>query len=492
MLFNSYIFILLFLPLVLVCYYALGKSGNYRLTTGFLLLASLCFVGYQSIYSLMVLVGSIFINFILLKGMEQTAGEDAGKGRRKSLFIFGIVLNIGVLLVLKYVDFFTTNVNMALKTSIPALGLELPLGISFYTFAQIACLTDCYKGDRYDGYSLGEYAAFVSFFPKFIQGPIAHHSEIIDSFRNKASLKINYVNMCKGIYAFALGLAKKVLIADTLAKTVNIGYNNIAALNSWDALLVMVCYSLQIYFDFSGYCDMAYGIGYMLNMKLPINFNSPYKAETISDFWDRWHITLTRFFTRYLYIPLGGSRRGKTRTLINIMIVFLLSGLWHGANWTFVLWGALNGILMVFERVVPVKNWKLPGLLKQAVTFVIATFAWSIFRVDSLSQVWQLWNRLFRGGFGNIYKPITEGFMDLIEINVLRRAGVGSLLGGNTWILLVVFIIVLLLACFFMKNTQEKVEGMRLSMGKMTVTAVLMIWSIMSLAEISEFIYFNF
>ncbi|MDO4302509.1 MAG: MBOAT family O-acyltransferase [Bacillota bacterium] len=492
MLFNSYIFILLFLPVVLVCYYALGKNGNYRLTTGLLLLASLCFVGYQSVYSLMVLLGSVLINFCFLKGMEHVSGADEGKKTSKGIFILGIVFNIGILLLFKYFDFIAENINMAFGSRLPLLDLALPLGISFYTFAQIACLTDCYKGDRYDGYSLGEYAAFVSFFPKFIQGPIAHHSEIIDGFRNKSSLKINYVNMCKGIYAFALGLAKKVLIADTLAKTVNIGYNNIAALNSWDVLLVMVCYSLQIYFDFSGYCDMAYGIGYMLNMKLPINFNSPYKAETISDFWDRWHITLTGFFTRYLYIPLGGSRRGRTRTLINIMIVFLLSGLWHGANWTFILWGALNGIFMVFERVADVKAWRLPRLLKQGVTFAVTTFAWSIFRADSLSQVWQLWNQLFTGGFGSIYKPITEGFMDLIEVNVLFRVGAGSLLGGNIWILLVAFIVVLLLACFFMKNTQEKVEGMRLSMGKMAVTAVLMIWSIMSLAEISEFIYFNF
>ncbi len=492
MLFNSYIFILLFLPLVLVCYYVLGRSGNNRLTTGFLLLAGLCFVSYQSIYSTAVLLGSILVSFCFLKRLERPAGSDAENKARKRIYILGLVFHIGVLLLFKYFDFFSANINMVFGTRIPALNLEMPLGISFYTFAQIACLTDCYKRDRYDGYSLGEYAAFVSFFPKFIQGPIAHHSEIIAGFRDKAGLKMNYVNLCRGIYAFALGLAKKVLIADTLAKTVNIGYNNITALNSWDALLVMVCYSLQIYFDFSGYCDMAYGIGYMLNRKLPDNFNSPYQAISISDFWDRWHITLTRFFTRYLYIPLGGSRRGRARTLINIMIVFLLSGLWHGANWTFILWGALNGILMVFERVANVKSWRLPKLLKQTLTFVIVTFAWSIFRADSLPQVWQLWGQLFRGGFGQLYKPITEGFLDLIEINILYRAGVGSLLGGKGWILLVVFIAVLLLACFFMKNTQQKVETLKLSMGKMAVTVVLMIWSIMSLAEISEFIYFNF
>ena len=256
--------------------------------------------------------------------------------------------------------------------------------------------------------------------------------------------------------------------------------------------MVMVCYSLQIYFDFSGYCDMAYGIGYLLNIKLPINFNSPYKAESISDFWDRWHMTLTRFFTRYLYIPLGGSRKGNLRTLSNIMVVFLLSGLWHGANWTFILWGAFHGILKVFERIVDVKSWKIPRLLKQTITFVVVTFAWSIFRADSLAQFAQLCDRLVHGGFGRIYRPFTEGFMELVEVGILRRIGIVELLGGNQWILLVLFVAVLLLACFFMKNTQEKVENLKLTKWKMAVTVILLVWGILSLAEISEFIYSNF
>lgn len=496
MLFNSYVFILLFLPLVLIGYYALGKSGDCRRTTGFLLLAGLCFAGYQSIYSLAVLLVSILVNFWFLKWLE--------KRQSKAVLALGIAFNLGLLFVFKYLDFFIENLNLLLEALFPtgmqfplgaqlsSLSLILPLGISFYTFGQIAVLADCYSKKNYEKYTLCEYACYVSFFPKLIQGPIAFHNEIIPGLRDKNALKINYDNLCKGIYAFALGLGKKVLLADTLAKTVNIGYNNVGALNSWDAILVMVCYSLQIYFDFSGYCDMAYGIGYLLNMKLPVNFNSPYKAESISDFWDRWHMTLTRFFTRYLYIPLGGSRKGKIRTLVNIMIVFLLSGLWHGANWTFILWGAFHGILKVFERVVRVENWKLPGLLKRFITFVVVTFAWSIFRADSLSQLLLLWDRLFHGGFGRLYSPFIEGFADLVEVSVLRRIGIAGLLGGNQWILLAAFVVVLVLACFFMKNTQEKAENLKLTKWKMAVTIILMIWGIMSLAEISEFIYSNF
>lgn len=502
MLFNSYGFILLFLPLVLIGYYTLGKSGDNRWTTGFLLLAGLCFVGYQSIYSLAVLLVNIFLNFVFLKWLE--------KKQSKGILALGIAFNLSLLFLFKYLDFFTENLNLLLATmlpvgtvlpvgavlpvgtQLPVVSLILPLGISFYTFSQIAALADCYSKKNYEKYTLCEYACYVSFFPKLVQGPIAYHNEIIPGLRDKKALKINYDNMCKGIYAFALGLGKKVLLADTLAKTVNMGYNNVGALNSWDALLVMVCYSLQIYFDFSGYCDMAYGIGYLLNIKLPVNFNSPYKAESISDFWNRWHMTLTRFFTRYLYIPLGGSRKGYVRTLLNIMVVFLLSGLWHGANWTFILWGAFHGLLKVLERVFCVENWKLPGMLKRFVTFVAVTFGWSIFRADSLSQLMQLWDRLFRGGFGRLYSPFIEGFADLVEVSILRRIGIAGLLEGNQWILLAVFAAILVFACFFMKNTQEKVENLKLTKWKMAVTVVLMIWGIMSLSEISEFIYSNF
>lgn len=490
MLFNSYIFILLFLPLVLVGYYVLGSVRRGSLTTGFLFLASLCFVGYQSIYSLVVLLGSMLLNFLVIKRMECAIGN-----KKKRIFIFGIVFHLAFLFLFKYLDFFLENVNVLFQAEIPLTGLAMPLGISFYTFSQIACLTDCYKGvwkKREVAYSLTEYGAFVSLFPKLIQGPIASYQDVASEFRNQAAKKVNYGNLCRGIYAFALGLAKKVLIADTLAKTVTIGYSNIESLNAPSALFVMVSYSLQIYFDFSGYCDMAYGIGYMLNVKLPINFNSPYKAESVSDFWERWHITLTEFFTRYLYIPLGGSRKGQFRTILNMMIVFLLSGLWHGANWTFVLWGALNGVFKVFERVVNVKAWKGPKRLKQFITFVIATFAWSIFRADNIPQVWSLWGRLFSGNDGGLYKPVIEEFQNLVEVSILYRAGFGKFMERTPWILPMAFVFLLFLACLFMKNTKEKVETMRLTRRKMAVVVVLMVWSIMSLAEISEFIYFNF
>ncbi len=287
-----------------------------------------------------------------------------------------------------------------------------------------------------------------------------------------------------------------MLLADNFAGIVNIGYGNIPGLNSPSALLVMVSYSLQIYFDFSGYCDMAYGICYMLGLKLPLNFDSPYKAESISDFWDRWHITLTKFFTRYLYIPLGGSRKGEARTCANVLIVFFLSGLWHGANWTFLFWGLMHGIVKVIERQTKIASLKIPKFIKIGVTFLLVTFAWSLFRADSISDAARLWTRLFSGTFGGIYQPITENFQGIVEISLVyrtvRMAGLGGLLEQWPHLPVTAFTVLSLAACFTMRHTQEKTEDLKLNGRKLLTTVILLFWSIMSLSEISEFLYFNF
>ena len=194
------------------------------------------------------------------------------------------------------------------------------------------------------------YASFVTFFPQLIAGPIVTHDELIPQFIDEKKKRINWDNIAKGIYIFTIGMFKKVILADTFGNAVNWGFQNIAELDTSNALIVMLAYTMQIYFDFSGYCDMALGIGKMLNIELPLNFNSPYKALRITEFWDRWHITLTRFLTKYVYIPLGGNRRGRLRTYFNILIVFLISGIWHGANWTFILWGGVHGVFVILTR----------------------------------------------------------------------------------------------------------------------------------------------
>lgn len=486
MLFNSYIFIFLFFPLVLTGYYGLVHAGLYKPALAFLIGMSLWFYGYNNIYYLLILIISILINYGIVTVMSNVNRT----GIRKGCLAIGILLNIGILFYFKYYDFFIENVNAIFREDFLLLNLMLPLGISFYTFQQLSYVIDAYKREC-ENYSFLEYAAYVSYFPQLIAGPIVYHSELIPQFRDPVNRIPKFKNLSRGLYAFALGLAKKVLIADTLSKIVTTGYNNIPDLNTLSALIVMVCYSLQIYFDFSGYCDMAYGMAYMMNIKLPVNFNSPYKAESVSGFWDRWHMTLTRFFTKYIYIPLGGSRKGKRRTCINVMIVFLISGLWHGANWTFILWGALHGILSVFEKSADAASLKIPKWIKTGVTFVFITFAWSLFRASSISDAALLWKRLFHGGF-YLYQPISSTFQETIEVSFLYRLGFGSLMESYPWLMLSVFIIILLIACFTMKNTQEKVAAMKFPNRRFITVVVLMVWSILSLSEISEFLYFNF
>ncbi len=492
MLFNSYVFVFLFFPLVVTGYYVLHHFGWRKAALGYLTMMSMVFYGYNSMAYLVMLIVSILVNFFLVRCM----GADSGRmWRRRAVLLLGLLYNLGILFYFKYYDFFIENVNAVFKTDYHFLRLALPLGISFYTFQQISYVIDSYRGDC-GRYSFLEYAAYVSFFPQLIAGPIVYHDELIPQLRAQENHHIRFENLSKGIYAFSLGMAKKVLVADTLSKVVTAGYAEAEALNSVSTMLVMVCYSLQIYFDFSGYCDMAYGIGYFFNVELPINFNSPYKAASIREFWDRWHMTLTRFFTKYIYIPLGGSRRGTARTYANVMVVFLVSGIWHGANWTFILWGAVNGLGNLFDRVldrlfikIPIK---IPRLIRVALTFCFCSVAWSMFRAESLEQGFLMIKNLRETGDGRVYEPLTEVFNKLLEVKLLGWLGLSPLIQAWPWLMPSVFAAVLVCACVWMRNTQEKVADGRYGIRRIVTTVGLLIWSILSLSEVSEFLYFNF
>ena len=331
--FNSYIFILLFLPLTVIGYFGLHRLGKEKAAKIFLLLMSLWFYGYFNASYLLIISGSILVNFCIAKIMEKTEGI-----QRKSLLALGIIFNVALIFYFKYYDFFISNINIAFGTDFVLRRIVLPLGISFFTFQQISFIVDSYKGQT-KGYSFWEYALFVAFFPQLVAGPIVLHSELIPQFRDENRWKPDYDNLSRGVMMFARGLAKKVLIADTFGNAVNWGFNQAAAipvgegaLTSPEILIVMLSYTFQIYFDFSGYSDMATGLAAMFNFKIPQNFNSPYKALSIADFWKRWHMTLTRFLTTYIYIPLGGNRKGKVRTYVNTMIVFLVSGIFLSSH----------------------------------------------------------------------------------------------------------------------------------------------------------------
>ena len=287
-----------------------------------------------------------------------------------------------------------------------------------------------------------------------------------------------------GIQAFSIGLFKKVMVADNFGKIVTYGYGHIHALNSLEAVLTILAYTIQIYFDFSGYCDMATGIGLMFNIKLPVNFDSPYKARTIVEFWKRWHKTLTRFLTNYVYIPLGGNRKGSVRTYINILLVFFVSGIWHGAGWTFILWGLLHGIANVLCRLCARTIEKIPGWINWTVNFLFLNLTWTIFRAESVGQVWKLLRRVTSGGF-SINAELTETLLQPTMISLPAQ------FIPFLWVILG-FTAVTLLVSVFAPNTNEIISRRRIGVWSLLWSYVLFIASMLSLSGVSTFLYFNF
>ena len=373
MLFSSVEFIFGFMPIVLAVYFMLAQRQTPAVRI-WLLLASLFFYGWWNPKNVFLIVGSMLFNFAF--------GKLIGRSRSKWALTFGIAANLAVLFYYKYVDFFLTNVNAALGTQVSLLHVVLPLGISFFTFQQIAFLVDSYEG-KVDHYKFLDYGLFVSFFPQLVAGPIVHHAELMPQFEDPRNSVLNFANLSKGIFVFNCGLAKKIVIADTFSVIVNNGYGHTGMLSETAAWITSLAYSIQLYFDFSGYSDMAIGLGLMFNINIPLNFNSPYRARNIQDFWRRWHITLSRFLRDYLYIPLGGNRGSEFATSRNLLITFLLGGIWHGAGWTFILWGLLHGVALVFYRYFGRLKFSLPVWLSVTVTFLFVNLAWVFFRAPS-------------------------------------------------------------------------------------------------------------
>jgi len=487
MLFNSYIFILFFLPLVLSVYFGINLLKKYKIADIWLIGMSLWFYAYFNISYLFLICGSIIINYLISRLINK---DGLSSGYKKSLLLFGILLNLGSIFYFKYFNFFIINVNMLFKQSFETLNIILPLGISFFTFQQISYLVDSYRGETKE-YGFIEYALFVSFFPQLIAGPIVLHNEMIPQFREEEKRKPDAENLGKGIYIFAIGLFKKVLIADTFAKAVNWGFGTIDTLTSMEALIVSLCYTFQLYFDFSGYCDMAIGIGHMFNIQLPFNFNSPYKATSVEDFWDRWHMSLTRFLRQYVYFPLGGSRRGKVRTYINIMIVFFVSGIWHGANWTYILWGIIHGIANCLNRLFRSTWGKLNVVIQWFVTFVFIDFTMVVFRSDSIREAGEILKKIILFHSFTIRDELADCFL-LPEFRWgQNNIKVWGFLCGKTWgMYMWLFLAGAFFAVLKLRNSSE-IE-FRPTLPKALQTIFLMVWSVFSLAGVSVFLYFNF
>ena len=488
MLFNSYIFIFLFFPLCLLGFYLL-KKVNAVSAKIWLIGFSLWFYGYFNIRYLCIMIFSILVNFgIYQLIMHADFAMKTGKiNKKKWILTAGVSVNLLLLFYFKYFDFFVENINAVFKTSFALQNILLPLGISFFTFQQISFLADAYRGElKQCGFV--DYALFVSFFPQLIAGPIVTHDEMLPQFREIGKKRFDEDGFCRGLFIFVLGMGKKVLIADTFGIAVDSGYAAVAELGSIDAVLVMLFYTLQLYFDFSGYCDMAIGIGKMLGITIPINFNSPYKACNIIDFWKRWHITLSRFFTKNIYIPLGGNRKGNVRMYANLFLVFLLSGIWHGAGWNFILWGVMHGVLYCITRWMQKRKMKNGNVF---LTFLFVNIAWVFFRSESIGQAVLLLKRIVTGGISVPMEAIADAF-NLDEFWYVMKVLHLTDFSFSKYILMVVFTLVILLMVFFGKNVQELAKKWKLSAVSAVMIGVVFVWCVVSLSGVSTFLYFNF
>ena len=476
MVFSSYEFVFLFLPIVLVLYF---KTHSFpKLQSGILAVASLFFYGYFNPYYLFIIIASIMVNFGLGHGIVYTQKNEKNV-LPKVLMWAAVLFNIGMLGYFKYYDFFVENINAAFGTSFMLKHILLPLGISFFTFQQLSFILSVYKKEEKVECFL-DYVVFVTFFPQLVAGPIVTYSEMMPQFVDSSKRKFNMDNFQLGVYAFACGIFKKLVIADTLNLFVSNGFGN-DSLSSFAAWATVLSYTLQIYFDFSGYSDMAIGLGKMFNIDLPVNFLSPYKSQSIGEFWKRWHITLGRSLKQYIYIPLGGNRRGKIRMYINYLATFLVSGLWHGASWNFVLWGGLNGVVIVLEKIFSKLLMRIPKFVKIGATFIVTNLLWVLFRAKDFGEALMLYRQMFNFGdlgFWNISSLVQDGIF-----TIPSKLAVAYFLLVAAMLLFVVF---------FRKNTVENLSTFKPNGRNAVFTAVLLTVSIVFLSRESAFIYFNF
>ena len=435
MLFNDPVFLFLFLPVVLIGYYLARVYRLKRLAILWILVASVAFYVYDDVRRLLPLIlGSIGFNYL--------AGRLLHQKRSAALLAVGVGANLVLLGYFKYAQFFADNVAALAGVAAPALAIVLPIGISFYTFTQIAFLVDVYRGHA-GRYRLSDYALFVTIFPHLVAGPILRHNETVPQFERAGEGAIDPALMASGWAWFALGLGKKVLFADSLAPYANAVFaaaDGGATLSSPEAWLGTLAYSLQLYFDFSGYSDMAIGLALMLGFTFPLNFDSPYKAASLIDFWRRWHMTLSSFLRDYLYIPLGGNRRGELRRYVNLMITMVLGGLWHGASWNFMLWGAMHGVGLAVNNAlrsaVGIRGVTMPSSLARMATLLFVVLAWVPFRAESIPSAMRVWDAMFGLRFGGSVLPagdvVPYAWVSVLGLIALAAPNTQQILGRST------------------------------------------------------------
>ena len=443
MLFNSYEYLIYFLPAA-----ALGFF----------------FYGWWNPAHLPLIGTSIGVNFWLAQKIQRAAN-------RHRWLVAGVTANLALLGLFKYADFILRTLAQAGLIPPVQLGLALPLGISFFTFTQIAFLVDVSR-DKATEPSFDNYALFVTFFPHLLAGPIIHHSEMMPQFQAAANKRVDWRNVAAGIFLLSIGLAKKVFLADPLVPLVSAGFDHATTIGALQAWLSALAYTLQIYFDFSGYTDMALGAALIFNIRLPINFDSPYRSLDLRAFWHRWHMTLSRFLREYVYVPLGGNRAAETRVLANLLLTFLLGGLWHGAAWTFVCWGALHGLGLCAVRLWRGTGRTLPAPVAWAVTFLFVVVTWVFFRAHSLGDAWAIVRAM--AGLSS------SADWASVRALVAGNAAAASALAAG------------MLVVFQRSNSNALVRSFAGSWMTAVAAAAALTLAVLQLSTVAPFLYFNF
>lgn len=523
MLFNSPEFLFLYLPVLLLVFFLLARSSQ-RWAAAWLTAGSLFFYAWWNPASVWLLLGSIVFNYTAGNALVRL-GEGQAAPRRLWL-VLSVAANLGLLAYFKYAHFFAGAVNTALGTTYGFADVLLPLGISFFTFTQIAFLVDCARGKAQEADFI-HYCLFVTYFPHLIAGPVLHHREMMPQFARSGTYRFSVEHFTVGLTIFSLGLFKKVVLADGVAPYGTAVFASaaqgeaVALFQAWGGALA---YTLQLYFDFSGYSDMAIGLSWMLGVQLPLNFNSPYKATSIADFWRRWHMTLSRFLRDYLYIPLGGSKKGAVRRYANLLVTMLLGGLWHGAGWTFVIWGGLHGLALVAHqgwRSVRqragqdlTRSGRFGRAASMAATFVFVVVGWVFFRADTVDAALAILGGMAGMHGTSLPEVLGQRLAALAPWAVLHGVGFTPG-GGREFVMTWVWIGTLLPIVFLAPNTQQIMQRMRpvpdqpnadvplnapsphaygwQANGRWAlVMSIVLAMGLLSLARPSEFLYFQF
>jgi len=509
--FNSLSFIFLFLPVVVISYYLIGEYFQKEKYIQFLLIfASLFFYFLLTPEYLPLLLASIAFNYIIGLLLFRTKQNTSKKKWMLHILCIGLIGDLGLLGYYKYFNFAIINLDQLFDLSLPVQEIILPLGISFFTFTQIAFLVDTYRG-YVDHLSFLSYIQFVTFFPHLIAGPIYHHSNIIPQFENISKRKLNFTNINLGMFFFFFGLAKKVVIADTMGSISTLIFSAVSAGGVpmlFEAWIGALAYTIQIYFDFSGYCDMAVGIALLFNIRFPVNFYSPYKVTSLIDFWRCWHITLSNFLRDYLYIPLGGNRYGLPVEIRNLMITMLLGGLWHGAGWTFVIWGGLHGVFLVINHLWRKIEITVNSYFCWFITFLAIVTTWVFFRADSVDTALSIIKGMV--GLNGINMPNT-----VPDLGFFTHSGILPLSNASSTIAILGISISLFIALLLpnlyqlTKNYETAIINQKqyrvklinpinislkysLSIWWCILVAIIAVLGIISVQSTSEFLYFQF